>query len=460
MVSGGQDSLALLHVLSSGVLGESGPGAVSALHVNHHLRGAESDADQALVEERCRALGVGLSVVHAAVDKHAGNVQSEARRARREAAFAALGGSGASVVAVAHTLDDQVETLLYRLGRYGGLRAFAGMSAADPPWVRPFLGLRRADTAAYCRAYGLVYAVDRGNEHPGYARTALRREVVPAWETALPGASAAAGRAAEVAAEAHEVLREAVEVAMTHVAESFDADSGAPREVSMLRLLGLSRALRRAVLHTLLEDCVGEGASRALVLDVEAFLAGTRQATLDLGSGWTAERVYGRLRLVSPAGGEGVRARSGRGSPAPARMESPVPLACPGEVAWRGLVVGAEPVSSFVAHDPRVEAYLDADAVADSLWVRGVRAGDRMRPLGAPGGRLVQDILVDLKVPRSLRPRVPVVGCGDTILWLAGCVVAEEGRITPNTHRLVRVSVRERDSGAESRPPEGGVHHS
>lgn len=462
MISGGQDSLALLHMLATGVLGAYGPTSLHALHVNHHLRGDESEADQALVEERCRTFGVSLSVVDAPVDKYAGNVQAAARRARGEAALALVGSSEASVVAVAHTLDDQVETLLYRLGRYGGLRALAGMSPNDPPWVRPFLGVRRAETAAYCSAHGLEYAVDRGNEHPGYARTGLRQRVLPTWEEVLPGAVSAAGRAAEVAAEAYEVLREAVGTALSDVAPGSPPDGRPPREFSVARLLGLSSALRRAVLHAVLEGCVGEAASRALVLDVEEFLRGEGQAGLALRGGWSAERVYGRLLIVPPAtagAGAGAGAAAGTNTvQAAAQIPPDVPLACPGEVEWGGLVLGAEPVSSYRAHDPRMEAYVDAEAVVGSLWVRGVRSGDKMRPLGAPGNRLLQDILVDLKVPRHLRRRVPVIGCGAKIVWLAGYVLADEGRIDVRTQRLVRLSVRERNPQPGCHCPEGGMH--
>ncbi len=459
MVSGGQDSLALLHLMATGALGAHGPRSVRVLHVNHHLRGDESQADQVLVETHCDALGVPVSVVHAPVSKEGGNVQAEARRLRQAAALEMLGEAGLSVAAVAHTLDDQVETLLYRLGRYGGLRALAGMSPNDPPWVRPLLGVRRAETDAYCRAHGLEYAVDRGNENPGYARTGLRQRVVPTWEEVLPGAVAAAGRAAEVAAEAYQVLREVVDAALIDVAPADVPAGGSPRELSIARLSSLSPALRRAVLHTVLEDCVGQGTARALVLDVEALLAGDGQAGVALGGGWTAERVYGRLLVRSPVDRGGADVDQDLDQDLDSGSSVPAALSCPGEAAWGGVVIGAEPTPFYRAHDPRIEAYLDAAAVGGGMWVRGVLPGDRMRPLGGPGSRLVQDILVDLKVPRGLRSRVPVVGSGDTIIWLAGYAVAEEGRIGPTTHRLVRVSVHERESGPGSRHPEGGVHH-
>jgi tRNA(Ile)-lysidine synthase len=199
MVSGGQDSLALLDILCGLARRTGGPAAVHALHVNHHLRGAESDDDEALVVRACGERGVSLTLAHRPVMKTGGNVQERAREARREAALQAAAEHHCGRIALGHTADDQAETMLYRLGRYGGLAAFRAMPPCDPPWVRPLLEARRAETEAYCRERGIEFAVDRGNAYPGYARTTLRQEVLPAWETAMPGAVEAAARAAEVA---------------------------------------------------------------------------------------------------------------------------------------------------------------------------------------------------------------------------------------------------------------------
>ena len=153
-------------------------------------------------------------------------MQAEARAARRAAALELMSRSDASVAVLGHTLDDQVETMLYRLGRYGGLQSLVGMLPVDPPWIRPLLTARRAETGDYCDAHGLVYAVDRGNDYPGYARTGLRGSVVPAWEAALPGAVESAGRAAEVAAEAAEIVRAAVLAARDAVGATREGDAG------------------------------------------------------------------------------------------------------------------------------------------------------------------------------------------------------------------------------------------
>jgi tRNA(Ile)-lysidine synthase len=445
MVSGGQDSLALLHVLAAGRLGVTGPDRVRALHVNYRLRGAESDADEALVRGHCAALGVDLTVVDAPLDKRAGNLQARARQERRAAAAAVAAAEELPRIAVAHTLDDQVETMLYRLGRYGGLAALRGMVPAALPWVRPLLGVRRTETAAYCRAMGLTWAVDKGNDDPGYARTGLRSSVLPAWEAALPGAARAAARAAGVAAETAALLDEWVAGADRWAAPA--VASGEPgaggwaagadvaaAEWSAARLGALPPALCRAFLHARLAALGGE-VSHSLVGSVEALLRGGGTAAVDLGGGWKAVRAYDRLRFER------------RSAPDATPDRAPVRLAVPGSVRWGALRVTATSVERFRAPDPTVEAYLDADALqtvagVDGLVVRGPAAGDRFHPLGADGGRALQDVLVDLRVPAEHRARVPLVAAGDRVIWVGGFSVAREGRISETTRRLVHLRLQ------------------
>ncbi|MCZ7662313.1 MAG: tRNA lysidine(34) synthetase TilS [Thermoleophilia bacterium] len=438
MVSGGQDSLALLHLLASGALHGDGPREVVALHVNHHLRGAESAADQTLVERACRRLAVGLVVRDAPMAKGAGNLQEGARMARRAAALDVARSLEAARVALGHTLDDQVETLLYRLGRYGGLRALAGMRPLDPPFVRPLLRVRRFETAAYCREAGLEFAVDRGNRDPAYARTGLRESVLPAWEDALPGAAQAAARGAEVAGEAAALIEALVERALVEV-------SVADGSMSAARLRRLPAGVRRALLRTLLEAEGGRGATRARVLALEHLLARPGRAELDLGAGRLARKEYDRVRLVEAAGAQPRRTERVGARDDPALQGAPeqgVPLPLPGAAHLGGLVVTAEEVDGFYAHDPRFETYLDGAAVAGPMWVRGPLPGDCVRPLGMIGTRSLQDLFVDMRLPSHLRGCVPVVVSAGRILWVGGLALAEEGRIGPTTDRVVRLAVR------------------
>jgi tRNA(Ile)-lysidine synthase len=115
------------------------------------------------------------------------------------------------------------------------------------------------------------------------------------------------------------------------------------------------------------------------------------------------------------------------------------------------MVSAAVARGGFCAPDPRIEAYIDARVVDGPLVIRGPAAGDRIRPLGAPGERLVQDVLVDLRVPACLRARIPLVVCANRVIWLCGLVQSQESRIVRDTERVVRLSVAAHRGSKEER---------
>ena len=370
-----------------------------------------------------------MTVAHEPVDKKSGNVQEVAREARRRAALEAAAALGAAGIALGHTLDDQVETMLYRMARYGGLAAVRGMRPREGVLVRPLLGVRRWETEAYCRANGLEFAVDRGNEYPGYARTRLRERVLPAWEAAVPGAAEAAARTARVAAEAEELILGVLEAAAASVEPRGDPDGA--EEWSAARLLSLPQSVRRAFLRRLLERYPEIDVSRSLVLSLERLAEQAGSGTLALGGGRQACKTYDRLVVHRP----------GQRACWPASLEA-IPLSFPGEAPWGDVVVGAYPAPrGYHAPDPRREAFVDERALSGPLRVRGAIPGDVMWPLGGPGRRSLQNILVDLRVPAPLRAKVPVVLCGEHVVWLGGLVVSHESRIVRDTERVVRLSV-------------------
>jgi tRNA(Ile)-lysidine synthase len=337
--------------------------------------------------------------------------------------------------------------MLYRLGRYGGMPAFRGMLPCDPPWTRPLLECRRAETAAYCRSCGLEFARDRGNAHPGYARTAIRDTVLPAWEEALPGAVDAAGRAAQVAAEMELLTEALVDRAEREVTASAAHNLGSAGGVtagseasqqSVLSVSGLLRLeppLRRLLLHRWLERRARPSASRASVLALEALLVIPGSAERNLAGGWRGIKEYDGLSLVW----------GGRRLPAPAAPA--VPLDVPGRACWSDARVTATLVDEYRSPDVSREAYVDARSVQGVVEVRGPRPGDRVRPLGMAGSRKLQDVLVDLRVPAAARPTTPLVVCDGRVIWVCGLLVAEEGRITAETTRIIRLEVsREPDT--------------
>jgi tRNA(Ile)-lysidine synthase len=227
--SGGADSTALLAAARS-----VAPGRVHVAVVDHGLQDRSAERSAALVAG-LTAQGVPAAV-HTVVVDGPGGVEAAARRARHDALRAARPHPDSSVL-LGHTLDDQAETVLLGLGRGSGARSLAGMTTWDPPWLRPLLGLRRADTAAACRAQDLPFWDDPHNTDPRFTRVRLRHEVLPLLEEVLAGgvAEALARTAAQLRddgealdAAAHDLLtrahRNAEDTVQDRATRALDAD--------------------------------------------------------------------------------------------------------------------------------------------------------------------------------------------------------------------------------------------
>ena len=226
LVSGGADSLCLW-----GVLRELGH-PVSALHVDHGLRGAASAADA----EFCAALGAQVVAVEVSAG---GNLEARAREARYEAAREHAAGRP---IATGHTLTDQAETVLYRLASSSGPRAMAGMRPRSGDVVRPLLCLTAGDTRAWCAEAGLEPRLDETNDDLAIRRNLIRHQVLPLLRQVHEGADANLARTAELMAELDDLLGE---LADPHVGDRIDLQALAelPRG---LRVLVLRRAAERA----------------------------------------------------------------------------------------------------------------------------------------------------------------------------------------------------------------------
>jgi tRNA(Ile)-lysidine synthase len=184
-VSGGGDSVALFRGLEAIRL--PGEGRLIAAHVNHKLRGADSDADQEFVETLCRERGIPCEVATAAIDGAASGqgqgLESAARRARYGALEETAGRLGARFVVTAQTADDQAETVLHRIVRGTGIRGLGGMARARPlgpaTLLRPLLEIRRAELAAYLRDLGQPFRTDRSNCDMRFTRNRIRAVLLP-----------------------------------------------------------------------------------------------------------------------------------------------------------------------------------------------------------------------------------------------------------------------------------------
>jgi tRNA(Ile)-lysidine synthase len=230
-LSGGPDSLALTAVAAS-----SKP--TTALIVDHRLQPG-SDAVAATARDLAKAVGCVAAQVLCVEVGTTGGLEAAARAARYRALEAARGDAP---VLLAHTLDDQAETVLLGLGRGSGARSIAGMQPCQPPWYRPLLGVRRAVTHAACAELGLTPWQDPHNADRRFTRTRLRTEVLPLLEEVLGGG------VAEALARTATALREDTS-ALDELAQQTLADTGAGERLDVAPLAVLPDAIRRRVIR-------------------------------------------------------------------------------------------------------------------------------------------------------------------------------------------------------------------
>jgi tRNA(Ile)-lysidine synthase len=432
-VSGGSDSIAMLFVLRElASRGELILGGVA--HLNHHVRGLEADADAVFVRDLAARLElpaiVGDADVPALAARDGASIEVAGRVARQRFYREAMQSAKAAAVAVAHTRDDQAETVLLRLTRGAGSAGLAAMAPRRGPVVRPVLAETRGELQALLQSLGEAWREDATNRDPGIPRNLVRHQVLPLLRAINTGADAALARAAETLRADADFLETLANAAYMQIVKPTDNDNVV---VSAQELARLPAALATRVARYALETANPSGSygleeARALCL----FAAGVEVRTLP---GLRLERFGANAVLLS------------KGSPSKAVVEFELRLAVPGtvEAPYGAWAVSAEgPMSTPASLNLGAStAIVDARMLGDHLIVRPRRPGDRLQPLGAPGRRKVQDVLVDRKVPKDDRDLVPIVTTekGD-IVWVAGQVLADPFRVTALTSSVVILTLR------------------
>lgn len=405
-VSGGVDSMVLLHVLRA--LGHEALGG----HVDHGLRGAESDGDRKFVVDHCRSLGVACAVKRIAVpDAHPDrSVQMVARELRLKALEEMSDETGARCIALAHHADDALETLLLNLLRGTGLRGWASIPVRSGKIVRPLLGVGRKEILSYADEHGIAFREDSSNRDPKYLRNRVRHELLPLMEALRPGSS-------QTLARSMSNLRELVELAEERLAAEGIAELQEGGSIPLERIRSfahpgplLARALRKWDLHPDAVTRILEAVEQEST-DAAFPLVG---AILRINDGLL------RLAPIDPARVHRITFAEDQAF----ALKAPVRFT-------REPMAGSMPA-------PNV-AWLIPEALRFPLEVRPWTAGDRMRPNGLGGSKLVSDILTDAKVRHPEREGVHVLISAGEIAWLVGHRVAEGFAASPGTTGAIRV---------------------
>jgi len=436
-VSGGPDSVALLACLVA--LSPRWSWKLSIGHVNHGLRGAESEEDAAFVKELGKYFGVPVSIREARLNKQEAkftkqSLQVHAREARYQALAEILQERGATKIATGHTVDDQAETVLMWMIRGSGTGGLGGIPPKrEEQIVRPLLDISRRDIVAYLEHRQQAYRMDSSNKQPYYLRNRLRQDLMPHLKEYSPGIVNVLSRQAEMMREDHAYLENVAAEAFQQICVTADE-----HEIQLERtaLLELPLAIQRRVVRHSFQQMMGK--TQGPRFDVV-------QRLLDcLGqgqSGWTMRlkdvhvgQEYDRL-VFSVRDNGLLRERS----QAPSGF---VEVGIPGEVVWpltgQRMVVSMKPAGEDVSLSHRLEMHLDADTFTPALRLRSWMPGDVFCPKGF-GGRQkkLQDFFSDMKLPRSQRVKVPLLVAPEGILWVGGLREDERFQVSPSTTSVV-----------------------
>ena len=387
-LSGGADSVALLYAMK--LLSDKLKITLSAAHFNHHLRGEESDADQAFVRAFCQRHDIDLTVGSGEIVSGKKGLEAAARQARYDF-LRGLPGK----IATAHTADDNAETVLLHLVRGTGLRGLGGIMPVNGNVIRPMLNVTRRDVMAFLQEYSLKYVEDSSNGTDTFLRNRLRHHVMPLLQEENPSLAENLSAMALRLRQDEQVL---AQIARKQATDDVDA------------LRRMPEALRARALTGLLEQWgVPEPESAHVELVQKLVFSDKPSARAEFPGNVTVERRYGRL----------VKAEHTD------RLGSYL-LPCPGtvELPQIGLRIIAMPAQALSSEKDRF-----AVNCVGQIRIRSRQCGDRIRCSG--GTKTLKELYIDSKIPASQRNCVPVLEDAQGIVGVFG-FGADRDRLAQN----------------------------
>ncbi|MGB9793129.1 MAG: tRNA lysidine(34) synthetase TilS [Thermacetogeniaceae bacterium] len=435
-VSGGVDSVALLHVLKEATTLSL---SLHVAHLNHLLR-PEAGEEARFVRSLARSWGIPVTTGYADVRRIAAAKKTSVEAAGRIARYSFLRHVarmvGADRIAVAHHADDRVETILLNILRGTGPSGLSGIPVRNGNVVRPLLCVTRAEIEGYCREAGLKWCVDPSNLSTDYQRNKIRHILLPLLRKEFnPRVEEALLRLAEIVEEEDLFLSEyALRVGRRLVKKRGKREL----RLDLSRFLRLPRPLQRRLLRSAVVAVAG-GLKDFGYIHVEDSIRllseGGVGAEVHLPCGVRVRKSYRDFAVF-------------KGEMAPEKRP-PVErrIAVPGttELPELGFTVFAQIVERDgggrldlpdFSGSPWV-AFFDYDELRLPLFVRTRRPGDRIRPFGMEGSKKLKKLFGDLKIPLEERDRIPLVASDGEIYWVVGCRRSRDALVTPETRRVL-----------------------
>ncbi len=452
-VSGGPDSLCLMETLR-----QAGYPVIVA-HFNHQLR-QEASQDARMVEKTAARLMLGCIIdgadVRAYADQEKLSLEEAARNLRYRFMFKLARERNAQAVAVGHTADDQVETILMHFLRGSALTGLKGMSFrslikifdAEIPIVRPLLKMRREETVVYCAVNGLRPHYDSSNDSLNFERNRIRHLLIPNLESYNPKFREAVLHMSESLKGDYAFVMETLEKAWRECVTASDKEI-VTFDCDLLSRcsIGLQRNLVKHAMQFLRPEV--DISFSILERATNMINACAPSARVDLKGGLRMLRELGHVYIctVDAELPFNLWPQMIGNDPAPVSIPGQVPLAGGWKLHCERWHIPALAKEQAERNEDQFQVWLDAEALPDSFELRSRRPGDHFSPLGMDGhSQKISDFFVNEKIPQRARDHWPLLCAGDEILWVPGYRSAHACRLTTTSRNVIYFSV--------TRPPD------
>ncbi len=416
-VSGGADSMALLNVLLS-LREELFIKSISVCHINHLLRGDDSDSDEAFVADYCRKRGIDCHILRTdikAAAKKRGISTEEAGRQERYAFFESHAGD---LIATAHTLSDSAETLLFNLTRGTGLGGLCGIPVKRGNIIRPLIHITRAEIEEYCKKHEIPFVTDKTNLDDKYSRNRIRNNVIPELTAINPAFLRTADSFTSLMADENDYLISQSD----SLVKSADRGDG----YDILTLSGAHAAIRRRAIMTI---CGGTDHKRLSLIE-ETVLSG--RGAVMLSPHRIVKVQGGRLSV-----GDAIKEKS---QEAPEFMHN-LTLGDENIDTPAGRLVIKKINCKLLEKYNRnhLKNILDCDMIKGTAAVRSRHPSDRIKQAGRGVGKSLKKLMNEANIPPEHRGSIPVIADDEGVIWVMGFGCDERVRVTEKTERAIRI---------------------
>jgi tRNA(Ile)-lysidine synthase len=433
-VSGGPDSVCLLHILYE--LKDELHVHLLPAHFDHGLRPAEDESETTFVRGLAESLKLPFETAKGQLlAKKAPGSREEAARNARYAFFERVRKkSKAQKLALGHNLNDQAETILMRLLRGSGPSGLTGIPPCrDGSIIRPLIEIERLEIEKYLKAKKLVSATDSSNTRTDYFRNKIRLQLMPLLEQHQPRLAHLLGQTAEILRDEDDYLEW---IAQAWLEKEIIRSPDNSYELSIASFLDLPIALRRRATRQII-GMVKKNLRRISWDHIESIQtlvqAEKPQAVLKFPGGIEAQRTYDRLSFLARQKKKATPFFYTLNAHGDYKIK---------EIGRTLLIEEIKNRRGLHLRAPAWTAFLDAQKLRFPLTLRTFKAGDRFIPFGMRGHKKLKDFFVDIKVPMEQRRSTPILCCDDTPVWICGYRMDDRFKVTPETKKILKVTLR------------------